>query len=120
MVTAMWNLAARSMAIEMGSKLTNTLKLTGEFEFESYEHFKQCYEDFMNAGFDNVEFFNTDSVMLRPEIQLHLNTVSNKFMDAIDLLNRHTGKEDFDWSNSNHTEDLHHDVTFTLRILGHM
>ena len=120
MVASLWNIASRSLAIEMGSRLKNTLKLTGEFEFENYEHFQQCYEDFMNAGFDIVEFFNTDKVMLRPEIELHMGNISNRFLDAIDMLNLHTNKEEFDCTDSNHTGNMYHDLTITLRFLRHM
>ena len=137
MVVALWNLAAKKLAIEMGAKLINTLTLTGEFkfentlkintftltgefEFESYDHFRKCYEDFMNAGFDNVQFFNTHGATLKHEIKMHLSNISEKFMEAVDMLNRHVEREGFDWGNWNYTEDLYHDVTFTLRILGHM
>ena len=96
MVSTLWNLAFKSMAIEMGSRLTNALGMTDNFEFESYEDFKRGYENFMNAGFDHVEFFNTEKVMLRPEIEQHVNKINNIFMDYIEKLNMHTKKEEFD------------------------
>ena len=111
-------LALKSIATSLKTRILSKTVLPENGIFNDFESSYEFIEDFMNRGFEAIEFLSDDNVCLLFYVSNNLKLFKDIFLHATDTINRYKTSPNFLLDDPNYMYSLIFDINWILNDIN--